>query len=70
MQVTSMTVGSMSVCCYIAVCDTTHAAVIIDPGGDETEGRIHTSVAGQQGRSTDACSIHAAVLRSATSSHA
>ncbi len=35
MQITSMTVGTMSVCCYIAMCEETREAVIIDPGGDE-----------------------------------
>lgn len=30
-----MTVGSMSVCCYLAICEDTGEAVIIDPGGDE-----------------------------------
>lgn len=37
MRVKQMTVGSMGVCCYIASCDQTKEAVIIDPGGNEEE---------------------------------
>ena len=35
MLIRAMTVGSMSVCCYLAICEETREAVIIDPGGDE-----------------------------------
>ena len=35
MLIEAMTVGSMSVCCYLAICEETQVAVIIDPGGDE-----------------------------------
>ncbi|MBW2522393.1 MAG: MBL fold metallo-hydrolase [Deltaproteobacteria bacterium] len=35
MRIIQMTVGMMGVCCYIAACETTRKAVIIDPGGDE-----------------------------------
>ncbi|MBU0674927.1 MAG: MBL fold metallo-hydrolase [Proteobacteria bacterium] len=31
----AITVGSMSVCCYILACEETRQGVIIDPGGDE-----------------------------------
>jgi hydroxyacylglutathione hydrolase len=37
MRIKQMTVGMMGVCCYIAICDETGEAVIIDPGGDEQE---------------------------------
>ena len=30
-----MTVGNMACCCYLALCEETREAVIIDPGGDE-----------------------------------
>ncbi|MBU0479667.1 MAG: MBL fold metallo-hydrolase [Proteobacteria bacterium] len=36
MKIISMTVGSMSVCCYLVFCEETREAVIIDPGGDES----------------------------------
>nr|MBF0221710.1 MBL fold metallo-hydrolase [Desulfobulbaceae bacterium] len=36
MIVRQLVVGSMSVCCYLAVCEKTKKAVIIDPGGDES----------------------------------
>jgi len=32
-----MTVGMMGVCCYIAACETSKEAVVIDPGGGEDE---------------------------------
>lgn len=35
MLVKQLTVGMMGVCCYIATCEKTKEAVIIDPGGDE-----------------------------------
>lgn len=35
MLIKAMTVGTMSVCCYLAICEETREAVIIDPGGDE-----------------------------------
>jgi glyoxylase-like metal-dependent hydrolase (beta-lactamase superfamily II) len=35
MLIRAMTVGSMSVCCYLAICEETREAVIIDPGGEE-----------------------------------
>lgn len=35
MLIKAMTVGSMSVCCYLAICEETREAVVIDPGGDE-----------------------------------
>lgn len=34
MLIKSLTVGSMSVCCYVLVCEVTKEAVVIDPGGD------------------------------------
>ena len=37
MRIIQMTVGMMGVCCYIAACETTGKAVIIDPGGDEED---------------------------------
>ena len=37
MHIKQMTVGMMGVCCYIAACDQTNEAVIIDPGGDEED---------------------------------
>jgi hydroxyacylglutathione hydrolase len=33
----SMTVGSMSVCCYIVACEDTREGMIIDPGGNEED---------------------------------
>ncbi|MCK4838457.1 MAG: MBL fold metallo-hydrolase [Desulfobulbaceae bacterium] len=35
MLIKAMTVGSMSVCCYLAICEETREAVVIDPGGDD-----------------------------------
>jgi hydroxyacylglutathione hydrolase len=35
MLIKSMTVGTMSCCCYLVQCEETGEAVIIDPGGDE-----------------------------------
>jgi len=35
MLIRAMTVGSMSVCCYLAICEETREAVVIDPGGEE-----------------------------------
>lgn len=35
MLIKSLTVGSMSVCCYLLVCEETREAVVIDPGGDQ-----------------------------------
>ncbi len=35
MLVKQLTVGMMGVCCYIASCEKTKKAVVIDPGGDE-----------------------------------
>lgn len=35
MQIQQLTVGMMGVCCYIASCEKTKKAAIIDPGGDE-----------------------------------
>lgn len=35
MHIEQITVGMLQVCCYIAACDKTRQAVIIDPGGDE-----------------------------------
>lgn len=35
MRVRQFNVGMMEVCCYLAICDSTKKAVIIDPGGDE-----------------------------------
>jgi glyoxylase-like metal-dependent hydrolase (beta-lactamase superfamily II) len=35
MIVRQLVVGSMSVCCYLAICEKTKKAVVIDPGGDE-----------------------------------
>lgn len=37
MRIKQLTVGMMGVCCYIAICDETREAVIIDPGGDEQD---------------------------------
>jgi glyoxylase-like metal-dependent hydrolase (beta-lactamase superfamily II) len=37
MRIRSLTVGSMSVCCYIVSCPETAKAIIIDPGGNEDE---------------------------------
>lgn len=37
MRIKQMTVGMMGVCCYIASCEQTGEAVIIDPGGDEKD---------------------------------
>ncbi len=37
MRILSLTVGSMSVCCYIVACEETARAIIIDPGGNEAE---------------------------------
>lgn len=34
MLIKSLTVGNMSVCCYLLVCEETREAVVIDPGGD------------------------------------
>lgn len=31
----AMTVGSMSCCCYLVICEETREAIIIDPGGEE-----------------------------------
>ncbi len=35
MRIQQLTVGMMSVCCYIVSCEKTGKAVVIDPGGDE-----------------------------------
>jgi hydroxyacylglutathione hydrolase len=35
MLVKQLTVGMMGVCCYVAYCEATKEAAIIDPGGDE-----------------------------------
>jgi glyoxylase-like metal-dependent hydrolase (beta-lactamase superfamily II) len=35
MIVHQITVGSMAVCCYVAVCEETRKCCVIDPGGDE-----------------------------------
>ncbi|WP_456473500.1 MBL fold metallo-hydrolase [Desulfolithobacter sp.] len=35
MKIQQLTVGMMSVCCYIVSCEETGKAAIIDPGGDE-----------------------------------
>lgn len=35
MLIEQITVGMMQVCCYIAACDETLEAAVIDPGGDE-----------------------------------
>ena len=35
MKIQQLTVGTMSVCCYIVSCEKTGKAAIIDPGGDE-----------------------------------
>ena len=35
MIIRQIVVGSMSVCCYLAICKKTKKAVVIDPGGDE-----------------------------------
>ncbi len=35
MLIKAMTVGTMSVCCYLLVCEETKEAVVVDPGGDE-----------------------------------
>ncbi len=35
MHIEQLTVGTMSVCCYIISCEKTGKAAIIDPGGDE-----------------------------------
>jgi len=32
-----MVVGSMSVCCYLAICEKSRKSVIIDPGGNEEQ---------------------------------
>jgi len=37
MRIQQMTVGMMGVCCYIVACDATREAVIIDPGGNESD---------------------------------
>lgn len=37
MRIKAMTVGNMACCCYLAICDKTGEAVIIDPGGDEAK---------------------------------
>jgi len=34
MLIKSLTVGNMSVCCYLLVCEETKEAAVIDPGGD------------------------------------
>ncbi len=38
MLIKQLTVGSMSVCCYLVACEKTRKGIVIDPGGDE--GRI------------------------------
>jgi hydroxyacylglutathione hydrolase len=35
MLIRAMTVGSMSCCCYLVICEETREAIIIDPGGEE-----------------------------------
>ncbi|XCN71662.1 MAG: MBL fold metallo-hydrolase [Candidatus Electrothrix aestuarii] len=35
MRIQQLTVGMMSVCCYIVSCEKTGKAAVIDPGGDE-----------------------------------
>ncbi|XOF34752.1 MAG: MBL fold metallo-hydrolase [Candidatus Electrothrix sp. YB6] len=35
MRIQQLTVGTMSVCCYIVSCEQTGKAAVIDPGGDE-----------------------------------
>jgi glyoxylase-like metal-dependent hydrolase (beta-lactamase superfamily II) len=35
MKIEQLTVGMMSVCCYIVSCEKTRKAAVIDPGGDE-----------------------------------
>lgn len=44
MIVRQLVVGSMGVCCYLAICAKTRKAVVIDPGGDEKKilALIHT----------------------------
>jgi len=37
MRIKQMTVGMMGVCCYVAACEASREAVIIDPGGGEDE---------------------------------
>ncbi len=37
MQIKQITVGFMSVCCYIVSCEEKRKALIIDPGGDEKD---------------------------------
>jgi hydroxyacylglutathione hydrolase len=37
MRIRALTVGPMSVCCYIVSCEETSKAIIIDPGGNETD---------------------------------
>lgn len=37
MLIKSLTVGDMSVCCYILVCEETKEAAVIDPGGDASK---------------------------------
>ncbi len=37
MRIKQMTVGMMGVCCYIAACESTGEAVIIDPGGNDED---------------------------------
>lgn len=35
MLIKQLTVGSMSVCCYLVACEKTKKGIVIDPGGDE-----------------------------------
>lgn len=35
MKINALTVGPMSVCCYVLACEETGEAIVIDPGGDE-----------------------------------
>ncbi len=37
MKVNALTVGSMSVCCYVVSCEETGEAMVIDPGGNEDD---------------------------------
>lgn len=46
MQVRQLIVGPMAVCCYVASCERSGEAVVIDPGGDEE--RILDYVQGRQ----------------------
>ncbi len=50
MLIKSLTVGSMSVCCYLLVCEETKEAVVVDPGGNVERILAEVSKAGAKVR--------------------